>query len=121
MAHRWRYLAVCALLFASLAWAAPLQAFWKEKISRNQVKVAEYVAQLKNGADPDALQRPHLRTDQQYQAKQANKEMRRIMDEAEALARQGRHQEIELPAYSNRGLSDERAEDMLGEKPLIGE
>lgn len=104
-----------------LSLVSPAFGFWKEKVTRNQVNVIEYVAKLQDGADPDSVERPRLRRDENYKAKQAVKELQAIMDGAEELAREGKHGEIEDPVFSFRGLSDEGAEDMFEVVPSIKE
>ena len=104
---------VIIILFASPA----VYGAWKEKITQNQIKVIEYVSLLQNGADPDTLERPYLRLDEHYQAKQSRKELAEIMDEAEKLARAGEHGAIPDPRFKIEGLSDEGAMEMFGQIP----
>ncbi len=104
-----------------LCLVSPAFGFWKEKVTRNQINVIEYVAKLKDGADPDKVERPRLRRDDNYKAKQSVNELRDIMDDAEKLAREGRHEEIKDPVFSFRGLSDERAEEIFEVVPPIKE
>lgn len=80
---------------------------WKEKITGNQLKAKAYIEQLMNGADPDSLERPHIRYDQKYQAKVANREIRQAMDQAEQLAREGKQDQIVMPEFKPL-MSEER-------------
>jgi hypothetical protein len=84
---------------------------WKEKIANNQIKVAEYIMQLKNGASPDNVPRPTLRREDKYKAKIANKELRQAMDEAEQLAREGKNALIKPPSFT-RLVSEETYQDL---------
>lgn len=99
--------------------SGPAFGFWKEKVTRNQIRVVEYVTKLQQGAKPADIERPGLRRDDNYQAKRANNELRKIMDEAEKLANEGKHDLIEIPEFTVRGLSDERAEEMFEEAPPV--
>jgi hypothetical protein len=59
---------------------------------------AEYISQLKAGADPGSIERPAMRFISQYQAKQEQTKFIKTMGEEEALARAGKHdqrQELE--------------------------
>lgn len=113
-----KYIAACLLC---LCLVSPAFGFWKEKVTRNQVNVIEYVAKLQDGADPDTLERPGLRRDDNYKAKQSVKELRTIMDEAEKLARDGKYKEIKDPVFSIRGMSDEGSGEMFSVVPQIKE
>ena len=84
---------------------------WKNKIAANQVKVAEYITTLKNGANPNNVQRPTLRRENKYKAKAANKELKQAMDEAEQLAREGKHALIKPPTFT-RIVSEERYQEL---------
>lgn len=64
------------------------------KADPNVRKAVEYISQLKAGANPDNLKRPQLRYLRGYNAKQLNKQLRKAMDDAEALARAGKQDEI---------------------------
>lgn len=103
---------VCIVLSSTVA-----QGAWKEKVTRNQINVVEYVAKLRDGGDPDKMERPHLRWDEHYKAKQARKELVEIMADAETLARAGKHKLIPEPEFKIKGLSDERAMEMFGQQP----
>jgi hypothetical protein len=89
----------------------PALAGWKEKIANNQIKVAEYIMKLKNGASPDNVTRPTLRREDKYKAKIANKELRQAMEEAEQLARDGKNASINPPTFT-RIVSEETYEDL---------
>jgi hypothetical protein len=112
------YLVVCLL---SLCLVSPAFGFWKEKITRNQVSVIKYVTKLQEGAEPQMVERPGLRRDNNYKVKQSVKELRAIMDEAEELAKAGKHEQIKDPVFSIRGMSDEGAEGMVDVVPEIKE
>lgn len=100
------------LIFAVLALlSSPAMAGWKEKVTRNQNNARAYIEQLMNGADPDSLERPHVRRDDKYQAKQANREIREAMDQAEKLAREGKHEQITMPEFK-RFMSEERFNEL---------
>lgn len=105
-----------AVAAAVLILAAPLYAAWKEKVTRNQLKAREYIQKLMDGADPAEVQRPHLRYDDNFEAKRSLKEVVRAMDEAEELARAGKHQLIEQPEFHYKGIPEERYEELQREK-----
>lgn len=86
----------------------PAFADWKTKIVNNQIKVMNYISQLQKGADPNNITRPTLRHDKKYKASLANKELREAMDEAEALARAGKHDQIKDPVFGTQLVSEER-------------
>lgn len=86
----------------SLALAA-----WKVKVTTNQLKAGAYIEQLMNGANPEDLERPHIRYDEKFQAKRANREIHQAMDQAEELARAGKHDEIVMPVFKTY-LTQER-------------
>lgn len=93
-----------ALLLLGSSWA---MAGWKEKVTRNQIKAREYIEQLMNGADPESVERPHIRYDEKYQVKRANREIRQAMDQAEEMAREGKHDQITMPEFKTF-MSEER-------------
>lgn len=84
---------------------------WKNKIVNNQFKVADYIVKLQNGANPDKLKRPTIRRDEKASAKAANRELRDAMDEAERLARAGKHKEIKPPKF-RRIVSEEQYQEI---------
>ena len=59
-------------------------------MAANEQLAAEYITQLKAGAQPGSIERPILRHIDRYDAKQEKKRFNQAMDEAEALARAGR-------------------------------
>ena len=77
----------------------------KHKITNNQLKAKEYIAQLRAGAKPENLTRPHLRRSDKYKSKQSNKEIREAMTRAEDLARAGKSNLIQEPVFRIPGLS----------------
>lgn len=96
------------LLVIITAFLLSLPAYaWKNKIVNNQFKAADYIVKLKNGAHPDKLQRPTIRRDEKVKAKAANRELRDAMDEAERLARAGKHDQIKPPKF-RRIVSEEQ-------------
>lgn len=94
------------VLITALLLSLPAYA-WKNKIVNNQIKAADYIVKLKNGANPDKLQRPRIRRDEKAAAKAANQELHAAMDEAERLARAGRHDQIQPPKF-RRIVSEEQ-------------
>jgi hypothetical protein len=108
-----QFLAVIAMfLFLS----SPLYAGWKEKVTSNQILASEYIQKLQAGADPAKVERPHLRRIDNYKAKQARSEIIKAMDNAEKLARAGKHQLIELPEFSFKPLSEEKYNELRDRK-----
>ena len=100
---RWLIAAGIVLQFLS----STVYGGFKETITQNQVKAAEYITQLKAGADPDTLTRPQLRRNQKdFKAKQSVKEINKAMDEAESLARDGKHDLIQKPDFNYEGVSE---------------
>jgi len=98
---KWILLAILFIQFLSV----PVFANSKKWIVRNQEKARIYITQLKNGADPDRLQQPHLRRHNKWKVKQSRKEIKRAMDRAEALARAGKQHLITIPDYVFNGSS----------------
>ena len=108
------FLAVLVLI-AVLLWSNSLAlAAWKVKVTSNQVKARAYIEHLMNGADPEELERPHIRYDEKFQAKRANREISQAMDQAEELARAGKHEEIVMPVFKAY-LTQERYLELLEE------
>lgn len=101
------FVLVAALIFSS----SPAIAGWQEKVTRNQMNARTYIGQLMNGANPDTIERPYVRYDDKYQAKKANREIREAMDQAEELAREGRHDQIIMPAFKSF-MSEERFNEL---------
>ncbi len=93
-------------IFISLC--SPCYAGWKEKIVKNQKKAITYISALKSGADPNKLKRPVLRRDKKAKANIANRKIRKAMVGAEALARSGKHDLIEIPDFKNKLDSKEK-------------
>lgn len=114
MKKMFKILVVFGVIFQFLS--SPVYANWKEKITNNQLKAKEYISQLKAGANPDSLTRPHLRRVDKYKVKQSNKEIKKAMDEAEALARAGKHDLIMEPEFAIQGISEERAKELQNKK-----
>ena len=111
------YVRVAVCIITVLLSSSVVYGAWKEKVTQNQIRVSEYVSLLQNGADPDTLERPYLRLDDHYQAKQSRKELADSMEEAEELARAGQHSAIPDPQFKIKGLSDEGAMEMFGQIP----
>ncbi len=99
-----RWLMVAAIVFQLLA--SPVYGASKAIITRNQLKAIEYITQLKAGADPNSLTRPQLRRHNKWKVKQSRREINKAMDEAEALARAGKHHLIQKPEFVYKGLSE---------------
>lgn len=89
------------LLFLTPAYA------WKSKIAKNQLRVAAYITELRKGGHPDKIERPKLRRDQKAKANAVNRELRAAMDEAEKLARAGKHKKIKKPKFKHQLMSKE--------------
>lgn len=99
-------------LLVGLLLTSPAFGGWKDKIVFNQFKALEYIEKLQNGADPDIIERPYLRYDERAKANSANKEIRAAMERAEELARQGRHDLIEIPEFEADLVSNEYREQL---------
>ena len=77
----------------------PAHAYWKHKVAVNERMAEEYIEKLQAGADPKEVERPTMRFISHYQAMQEQDRLINAMDEAEALAKEGKHElipEIEL-------------------------
>jgi hypothetical protein len=98
--------AIIAGLFI-LFLTSPAFAGWKSKVTQNQLKATQYIAQLKNGANPNTIKRPQLRRDKKWEAKQSHKEIIAIMIQAEELAKTGKQGLIKKPVFKFNGLSEE--------------
>ena len=93
-----RTLFIMAMLLPALS--SPLYAGWRDQLAANERKAAEYISQLKNGRDPDSIQRPILQRINQAKSRQEKKRLTQAMDEAEVFAKEGRQNEIkELEIY----------------------
>lgn len=103
------------ILGISVVLSSPAQAGWKDKIVKNQFKAVDYIESLKSGADPDRISRPDMRRDEKARASAANREIRQAMSEAERLARQGRHDLIEIPVWQYELVSDGYRKDLQEE------
>ena len=71
--------------------------FWKIKMAISERNAAEYIHELKAGAQPGSLKRPEMRHDKEYEAEVYVKELNKAMDEAERLARLGKNEQIKEP------------------------
>jgi hypothetical protein len=81
----------------------PAHAYWKHKVAVNERNAAEYIMRLQSGGDPEKVERPTMRFINHYQAMQEQDRLNNAMDEAEALAREGKPeliQDLELK-YQN--------------------
>jgi len=86
----------------------PVYGGTKDRITWNQLMGKDYMLKLKNGADPDKLERPRLTRHHKWKVKQSRREVIKAMDAAEALARAGKRELIEEnPEYSFKGMSEE--------------
>lgn len=107
---------IAVSLVLCVIFSAPVLAGWKEKITRNQLQAREYILKLKDGADPDKVKRPSLRRVDKYKGKQANSEIREAMNNAEKLARAGKHRKIEEPEFTFKGIDIEKYQELQSEK-----
>ncbi len=87
-----RWLAVVGIILQFLTPSA--YADWKNIVAVNEKKAAEYISLLKAGADPGSIERPNMRHTDKFQAKKQQRRFYQAMDEAEELARAGRHEQI---------------------------
>lgn len=102
-----RILLLTGMVFQMLS--LPAHAFWKHKVAVNERNAAEYIEKLQGGADPGRIERPEMRFISHYQAMQEQDRFINAMDEAEALAREGKHElipDLELNFQSLRKDSD---------------
>jgi hypothetical protein len=100
---RWLLLMTIVLPFVSTS----AYAGWKDVLADNNRKTAEYINQLKDGADPAGLERPFLRHINVYEAKQQKRRFIEAMDEAERLARAGKHDQIKALAIDGSDAADQ--------------
>ena len=98
--------AIIAGLFI-LFLTSPAIAGWKSKVTQNQLKATKYIAQLRNGANPNTIKRPQLRRDKNWKAKQSQNEIIAIMTQAEQLAKTGKRGLIKKPVFKFNGLSED--------------
>jgi hypothetical protein len=103
-----RWLLVAGILLQFLC--SPLYAGYEGKITRNQIRAREYIAQLQNCADPNKLERPQLRRDKRTKMKRSVREINKAMDEAEALARAGKCKLIKQPMFTVNGVPEAQYE-----------
>jgi hypothetical protein len=87
-----RWLVVVGVILQFLTPSA--YAGWKNIVGDNEKKAAEYISQLKAGAVPGSIERPSMRHTDKFQAKKQQRRFNQAMDEAEKLARAGRHEQI---------------------------
>lgn len=99
------------LLFVSSVYGG-----WKNIIVTNQIKATEYISQLQKGANPNKLSRPAVRRVDKASAKAANREVKEAMDEAENLARAGKHHLIKTPEF--RAIASDEMYQQLQKKSL---
>ena len=102
-----RWLVVVGIILQFLSPSA--YAGWKNIVADNGRKAAEYISLLKAGAEPGSIERPFLRHVNTYEAKQQKKRFIKAMDEAEELARAGRHEqimELEIDWQGSDGQTD---------------
>ena len=104
---RWLLMIGIILQLSSL----PAHAWWKAKVAINEKNAAEYIEKLKSGEDPNRVKRPTMRFIDKYQAKQEQKKFKKAMDEAEALARTGRPEEIKELELKYQDLKTQERED----------
>jgi hypothetical protein len=87
---------------------SPVHAGYQGKITQNQIRAKEYIAQLQAGANPNTLERPQLRRDKKTKMKRSRREIIAAMDEAEALARVGKQRLIKEPKFTINGIPEEK-------------
>ena len=87
---RWLVLMGIVLQFVFLGTYATA----KGRGDSNARNVAEYISQLKAGANPDTLKRPQVRHLKGFRGKRFNTQLKKAMDDAEALARAGKQEKI---------------------------
>lgn len=93
----------------------PVQAGWKEKLAKNQIKAIHYITTLQKGGDPDKIPRPHLRRDRRAKASAPMREMREAIAEAEKYARAGKHRLIKTPNFKHRMVTDDKYKELKQE------
>jgi len=86
-----RWLVVMGIVLQLLA-----QVAYAGKADSNARQAADYISQLRAGANPNTLKRPQLRHLRGYSARQLNNHLTKAMDDAEALARAGKQDRIIL-------------------------
>lgn len=86
----------------------PLYAGYEGKITQNQIRAKEYIAQLQTCVNPDKLTRPQLRRDKHTKMKRSVREINAAMDEAEGLARAGKCKFIQEPVFTVNGVPEEQ-------------
>lgn len=87
---------------------SPVYSGYLGKITQNQIRAKEYIAELRAGADPNRLERPQLRRDKRTKMKRSNREIIAAMDEAEALARAGKRNLIKEPEFKINGEPEDK-------------
>ncbi len=93
---------------------------WKSKVAGNERRATEYISLLKAGEEPGSIKRPFMRHINRYQAKQQQKRLNQAMDDAEALALAGRHDEIQKRlSVSPATRMSERARTLGGAHRVI--
>lgn len=80
---------------------------WKNRSTINAEMATEYISQLKAGAQPGSINRPTLRHINNYKAKQQRKMFIQAMDEAEALARAGKRDQIREFEFTRGNLVEQ--------------
>lgn len=101
---KWLMLAGIVLQFL----CSPVYSGYLGKITQNQIRAKEYIAQLKAGADPNRLERPQLRRDKKTKMKRSRREIIAAMDESEALARGGKRNLIKEPEFTINGEPEDK-------------
>ena len=91
---------------------SPVYGGYEAKITQNQIRAKEYIAQLQTCADPNTLTRPQLRRDKKTKMKRSVREINKAMDEAEALARAGECYLIKEPEFTVNGIPEEEYKKM---------
>jgi len=101
-----KWLMVAGILLQFLC--SPVYSGYQGKITQNQIRAKEYIAQLQAGEDPDNLTRPQLRRDKKTKMKRSVREINKAMDEAEAFARAGKYYLIKEPEFTVNGIPEEK-------------
>ena len=101
-----KWLMVTGILLQFLC--SPLYGGYEGKITQNQIRAKEYIARLQACEDPNNLTRPQLRRDKKTKMKRSRREIIEAMDEAEALARDGKCHLIKEPQFTVNGIPEEK-------------
>lgn len=101
---RWLMVVGIVLHFSSLS----AHAWWKDLVVDNEKSAAEYISELKAGAEPGSIERPPLRHINRFEAKQEKRRLIEAMNEAENLARTGKRDQIKELEVKSSSSSEEK-------------